>query len=520
MRDEVDPAAELGAASDAVEVEVLILGAGVCGISVGVGCLRAGIDDIVVIERADGPGGTWRHNTYPGCAVDIPTHVYSFSWAPNPGWEHTFARQPEVKAYLENIVERCGLAEKTRYGVEMLGADWDDTAHLWRVETTHGTYLARHLVTAPGPLHEPQIPDLPGLDSFEGQAFHSSHWPDDLDLEGKNVVVLGTGASALQFVPAIQPQVGHLTVLQRTPSWVMPKADWRTSALERRALGRFPSLLRGYREVQWATMDFFVDRAVNHVRYANMFKAIGKWHMRRHVKDPALREILTPDYSPTCKRLGLSNDFYRAVVQPNVEVLASAGARLGPHAVETVDGRLIDADVVIFGTGFHTLQTHPVNRQIRGRGGVSLEDRWHGSPTAHMGTTVAGFPNMYFMFGPNVGTLSGFVMAEAQTDYILGAMRAMAPREWTSIEVRPEAQAAFVRHTDEVLNRSTFLLGGCSSYYLAADGTRASLPWPGTMRDLCRTLALFDAESYEGRRPPAPAPAVGHESRRLPPGRR
>lgn len=482
------------------EVEVLILGAGVSGIAVGARCLQAGVRDVVLIERSAGPGGTWRHHTYPGCAVDIPSHVYSFSWAPNPSWPRLFATQPDVKDYIESAVESSGISSHIRYGVEVLDATWNDQIHRWQVTTTQGAYLARHFVAAAGPLHEPMIPDLPGREEFAGESFHSSSWPADLDLTGRKVVVIGTGASALQFVPAIQPDVAQMTVLQRTPSWVMPKLDWNTTRFERGLLRRVPALIKPYRNIMWAVMDVFLGLAMKHPRFARAMGLVGKWHMRRTIKDRSLRKALTPDYAPTCKRLGLSNNFYQAIAAPNVELVTAAASRLRSKGVETVDGRFIEADVVIFGTGFHTIQSHPVNTRIRGRYGVTLADLWHGSPTAYLGTTVSGFPNLYWMFGPNAGTLSGFVMAEAQAEYIVGAVQTMLDHGWSSIDVRPEEQADFVRRADEVLSKSTFAVGGCSSYYLAADGDRVTLVWPGSMRNLQRSLADFDAAPYEVER--------------------
>lgn len=488
-------------------VDVLILGAGVCGISALAGCLRAGIEGVVAIERSDAVGGTWHHNVYPGCAVDIPTHVYEFSWAPNPDWSRVFAPQPEIKGYLETIVRDHSLFSKIRLGVEMLDASWDDTAHRWLVHTTDGSYSAKSFVSAAGPLHEALIPQLPGLSSFQGELFHSSAWPQNLDLEGKRVVVLGTGASALQFVPAIQPKVAHMTVLQRTPSWVMPKFDWTVSRAEKALLRRFPALMRFIRLLLWSVMDLFVLLATMHPRFARVFGLIGKWHMRRFITDRQTRRALTPTYAPTCKRLGLSNDFYRAMAAPNVRLVTSPAREIREHSVVAEDGHEVEADVIIFGTGFKTMQQHPVNKRIKGRGGKSLQEVWQGNPTAYLGTTVSGFPNAFIMFGPNVGTLSGFVMAEAQTDYLVGALQAMGRHGITSIDVYPTAQQAFVDKCDRFFEGSTFIRGGCDSYYLDhKTGSRVSLAWPGSMAGLRRTLATFDLVPYRIEKGTNPAP--------------
>lgn len=497
------------------EIEVLILGAGVCGVAAGVGLRRAGHDDFVIIERADDIGGTWHHNTYPGCAVDIPSHLYSFSYAPSGKWSRVFAPQPEVKDYLIEVVDRFDLRRNIRFGVELLDATWLEEAQRWRIRTTAGTYLARSFVSAPGPLHEPIIPALPGLSDFQGELFHSSSWPADLDLHGKRVVVLGTGASALQFVPRIQPEVASLTVLQRTPSWVLPKADWKITRFEKRLLQLFPWLARVSRYVMWAPMDLFFVLATRHPRFARGLGLIGKLNLRRHIKDPQLRRDLTPTYAPTCKRLGLSNDFLPAMAKDNVHLVTSPAASLDATSVTTTDGRVFPADVVIFGTGFQTIQHHPMNSRVRGRDGRTLEEVWQGSPRAFMGTSVPGFPNAYTMFGPNIGTLSGFVMAEAQTDYLLAALKTMESHGLASVDVTEESLDDFTATVDRILKTSTFAVGGCSSYYLDDKAGRVSLVWPWSMAAMRVKLRKFDLTAYRTvalsreRTEPLPAAKTG-----------
>jgi cyclohexanone monooxygenase len=482
------------------EVEVLILGAGVCGIAAAIGLERAGVHSFVLIDRADEIGGTWHHNRYPGCAVDIPTHAYSFSFAPNPDWSRVFAPQQEIEDYLLRIVDEYRIRERIALNTEVLEAAWDDDAQRWKVTTSAGDYLAKAFVIAPGPLHEAVTPSLPGLGTFKGTAFHSSRWPTELDLTGRRVVAIGTGASAIQFLPAIQPQVERLTVLQRTPSWVMPKLDWPTTRTERKLLRRFPFLMRLERWVMWAPMDLGLVVITRHPRIARLASLIGRAHMRRSIKDRALRRALTPDYLVTCKRVGLSNDYYQTFAQPNVELVTSAAAEIREHSVLTADGREFECDTIIYGTGFHTLPHHPVNERVRGRDGRSLAEVWRGCPRAYMGTTIAGFPNAFFMFGPNIGTLSGFIMAEAQTDYIVGAIDALRRNELASVDVTPEAQAAFVNEVDAVAEHTTLApaIGGCTSYYID-DQRRVALVWPWTMITMRRRLKRFDLEQYETR---------------------
>jgi cation diffusion facilitator CzcD-associated flavoprotein CzcO len=482
--------------TEATEVEVLILGAGVSGIAAAVACLRAGHDDVVIVERAHDVGGTWLHNTYPGCAVDIPTQVYSFSYAPNPDWSRFYAPQREILDYLRRVADDFGVRPKLRLGTELLAATWDERAQRWQVRTSDGDYRARTFVSAPGPLHEPFVPDLPGLDTFTGRRFHSAQWPADLDLAGQRVVVLGTGPSALQFVPAIQPEVASLHLLQRTAAWVVPKVDWRTTRLERSLLRHVPGASRVTRALVWAFMDAFFSLMIHHPRAAQALAPVGRWHLRRAIDDPTTRELLTPDYTPTCKRLGLSNDYYRALGQPNVAVRGATVDEVRPGAVVTSAGEVIEADVLIFGTGFRTVQTHPINDRIVGRAGHTLQQEWRGNPTAYLGTTVAGFPNAFFMFGPNAGTLSGFAMAEAQAIYLVGALDAMRRADLGVVDVLPDRQDAFVADADRRLAGTTWAAGGCASYYLSHEGARVTLPWPRSMTALRRHLRRFDVAAY------------------------
>jgi cyclohexanone monooxygenase len=481
-----------------INVEVLILGAGVSGIAAGLGLQRAGIDSFLIVDRSDEIGGTWHHNRYPGCAVDIPTHAYSFSFAPNPNWSRVFAPQQEIEDYLLGVVERFGLRERIALNTEVLESAWDDELQRWRVTTTAGEYLAKAFVIAPGPLHEAVKPPLPGLETFTGTAFHSSVWPADLDLTGRSVVAIGTGASAIQFLPAIQPHVKRLTVLQRTPSWVMPKLDWPVSRTEKQLMARFPFLMRLARWAMWGPMDLGLVVITRHPRIANLVKMIGRAHIRRSIRDRSLRRALTPDYLPTCKRVGLSNNYYQTFAQPNVELVTSPAAEIREHSVLTADEREFECDTIIYGTGFYTLPHHPINGRVRGRDGRTLAEVWQGCPKAYMGTTMPGFPNAFFMFGPNIGTLSGFIMAEAQTDYIVGALTALRRNGLESIDVRREAQAEFVREVDMLLDRSTLAgaVGGCTSYYLDDSG-RVALAWPWTMTTMRRRLKRFDLEPYE-----------------------
>lgn len=482
---------------DSQTVEVLILGGGICGVAAAIELRRAGINDVVIVERSSSVGGTWHHNTYPGCAVDIPSHVYCFSYALKPDWSRVYGTQAELEAYIGGVVDEFGVRDKVRLKTEVLDARWDANDRRWNVVTNRGVFRARFFVIAAGPLHEPIIPKLPGQDDFQGEAFHSSRWPADIDLTGRTVVAIGTGASAIQFVPAVQPQVGKLTLLQRTPSWVLPKPDWAITETSKRYLARIPLLIRLIRAFTWLVLDTFTTAAIRSQRFAAVLGFFGRLHIRWWIKDDATRQALTPEYLPTCKRLGFSNDYYRALAQPNIDLVTSPAVELREHSVVTADGREIPADTVIYGTGFQTLQHHPVADRIRGRSGETLAEVWKGNPKAHMGTTINGFPNAFLMFGPNAGTLSGFTMAEAQSKYLVGAILEAYRLGVAALEVTAAAQEEFVAEADKMLNESTFTLGGCDSYYLADGHRRVSLPWPGTMYSLTRRLRTFDPASYE-----------------------
>lgn len=486
-----------GLEHDGVTVEALILGAGICGIAAAIELRRAGIDDLVIVERAGSVGGTWHFNTYPGCAVDIPSHVYSFSYALKPDWSRVYGTQAELEEYIGSVVDEFGVRDKIRLTTEVLDARWDTDDRRWHVTTNRGVFRARFFVIAAGPLHEPIVPRLPGQDIFRGITFHSAQWPADVNLTGRTVVAIGTGASAIQFVPAIQPQVRKLTLIQRTPAWVLPKPDWEITETSKRYLARIPVLMKVLRVVTWLFLDSLITCSIRSTRFAKVLGFFGRLHIRRWIKDPETRKALTPTYLPTCKRMGFSNDYYRALAQPNIDLVASPAVELREHCVVTADGREIEADTVIYGTGFQTLQHHPVTERIRGRTGETLAEVWKGNPTAHMGTTINGFPNAFMMFGPNVGTLSGFTMAEAQAKYLAGAIREADRLGADALEVTARAQEDFVAAADKMLNKSTLVLGGCDSYYLADNHRRVSLAWPGTMYSLTRRLRKFDPESYE-----------------------
>jgi cation diffusion facilitator CzcD-associated flavoprotein CzcO len=488
------------------EVRVAVIGAGMSGIGAAIHMRRAGIEDFVVLERGSEPGGTWRDNTYPGCTCDVPTALYSYSFAPKPDWSRAFAPQEEIRRYLLDVAAEHGVADRIRCNADVLDAEWDEVGRRWRVQTSAGDYAARVLVSATGPWSEPVIPEIPGLESFEGKVFHSSRWDHEHDLDGARVAAIGSGASAVQFVPEIQPRVGSLTVFQRTAHWVLPKADRplgrRTQALFR----RWPATQRALRGGIYGTAEI-LGVATRNPRLLAPLQAAGLRHLRRSVPDPELRRILTPSYTIGCKRLLFSNEWYQALCRPNVDVVPHAVEEVRPHGILGADGVERAADTIILGTGF-TITDLPIAARVRGREGRSLEQTWRGSPTGYLGSVVHGFPNFFILLGPNIGNghSSAFVLSETQIGYMIGALRAMSRRNLAGVEVREDVQERFNVEVQSRLAGTVWNAGGCMSYYLDANG-RNSTMFPGSTFELRRRLGRFDLADYTVSAP-APEPAT------------
>ncbi len=475
---------------DPTHLRVAIVGSGFGGLGAAIRLSQQGIDDFLVFERADDLGGTWRDNSYPGCTCDVPSHLYSFSFAPNPGWSRSFSGQPEIWEYLRECAHRFGIVPRIRFGHEVRGASWDERRRHWRVETSHGTWTADVLVAAAGPLSEPAIPALPGLDRFAGKVFHSARWDHDHDLHGRQVAVVGTGASAIQFVPEIQPEVGRLSVFQRTAPWVLPRRDRALTEAERRLYRALPAAQRLARwSIYWAREGFTVGFL--RPRVMRLPQRLALRHLREAVGDPELRARLTPDYTLGCKRVLLSNDYLPALTRPNVAVVTAGIREVRPDGLVTDDGAVHPADTIIFGTGFRATDM-PVASRITGRDGHTLSEVWAGSPKAYLGVTVAGFPNLFLLLGPNtgLGSTSVVLMIEAQVEYLLRALGHLRRAGAATVEPRPEAQEAFLAEVDARM-RPTVWSSGCASWYMDRTG-RVSAIWPGFSSAYRRRLRRFD----------------------------
>jgi cation diffusion facilitator CzcD-associated flavoprotein CzcO len=474
---------------------IAIVGAGFSGLGMAIRLKQAGIDDFVVLERAADLGGTWRDNRYPGCQCDVESNLYSFSFAPNPDWTRLFPLQREIWDYLERCADLYGVRPKILFNHRVTAADWREDQSRWLLRTAGGELSADFLVGAAGPLSEPSVPAIPGLSDFQGPRFHSACWDDSVDLRGKRVAVVGTGASAIQLVPRIQPLVGRLHLFQRTPAWILPHRDRPVRPLARTLYRRLPGLQRAARTgVYWWRETFAV--AFMKVRRDSPPERFARGHLERQVADPELRRRLTPDYAVGCKRILISNDFYPAIQQPNVELVTEAIREVRPHSVVTADGKERVVDALILATGFKVTDV-PFAHAVRGRDGRLLADLWQGSPRAYRGTTVAGFPNLFLLLGPNTGLghTSVLIMLEAQLRYVLGALRHLRRKGRSRLEVRPEAEAAFNAGIQRALEGTVWNSGGCKSWYLDRRGGNPII-WPGMTWPYVRLMRRFDPGAY------------------------
>ncbi|MCH5643221.1 NAD(P)/FAD-dependent oxidoreductase [Gordonia sp. ABSL49_1] len=477
-----------------VYVDVLVVGVGFGGLA-ALHSLRRDHPDLSVlaIERAATAGGVWRENNYPGAACDVPTSLYSLSFAPNPDWSHTYGAQHEIYRYLRDVAE--GFADEIRYNCALLDASWNDTDQEWTAQTEHGPIRCRFLVAAPGALSEPGIPSIPGSDDFGGTTFHSAHWDHRHRLDGRRVAIVGSGASAIQIVPEIVDKVEHLTVLQRTPAWVVPRLDRSIGLLERGLYRRIPAAHRLMRKLVWAYREFYVLLMARRPKLLPIATAIAKAQLRVQVHDRELRRRLTPSYTIGCKRMLLTNKWFPALQRPNVTVTGALTGLTPGGAIDDA-GTEHKVDTVIFATGF-TPTTPPIASAIRGRTGDTLADTWAGSPRAYRGVSVHGFPNLLFLYGPNtnLGHSSIVLMLEPQADYVSTTIGTLRRMNKTTVEVTQAAQDHYNAHLDLELDGTVWNSGGCSSWYLDDTGHN-SVMWPNYTSTYRRLMATFEPADH------------------------
>ena len=481
-------------------VEVAIVGAGLAGLGMAIALRRAGRTDFIVLERAASVGGTWRDNTYPGVACDVPSHLYGFADYPNPDWSGVFAKGAEIRGYLEDVAERERLGERLRLRTPVLGAEWDAAASVWRIETggdDPGSIEAEALVLACGRLTEPAIPDIPGLETFPGPLFHSSRWDHDADLTGARVALVGTGASAVQVLPELARTAGHITLFQRTPAWIVPRGGADYADQDRRLFAEHPDALDRLRAELYSEGEARFASRSGDATAAAAAHATALEHLYAQIGDPALRASLTPDYAFGCKRVLLSDDFYPAVSSDRVTLEASALARVDGRMLTSKGGTVAEVDALVLATGFASTR-QPYAELVRGEGGVALAEHWSQGMTSFGSTVVSGFPNMFVLNGPNasLGHNSSVLMIEEQAAY---AVRALDARDtWTDGVLRA-TPAAEQQYTDEIAAAATstpWIAGGCRNWYVDERSGRLTLLWPGTVDAFRERLARADGSEF------------------------
>jgi cation diffusion facilitator CzcD-associated flavoprotein CzcO len=469
------------AATDDGVLSVLIVGAGFSGIAMAIRCREAGIGPLAIIEKGDGVGGTWRENTYPGAACDVPSHLYSLSFAPKADWSRLYARQPEIEGYLRDVATSHGLLPLIRFRTALLKATWDEERALWRAQTDRGEILARAIVSGAGGLHHPKMPDIAGQGDFAGAAFHTATWDHSVDLKGRRVGVIGTGASAIQVVPELAEIAGQLTLFQRTPPWIMPKNDRAIPEARKERYARLPFLRWLERVRLFWRLEF--PALVGFTRVSKVTaqaEGMARHHLRKAVPDKALRAKLTPNYRFGCKRVLLSDDYYPALQRKTVTLETGGIDRIVPDGVRMADGTHHRLDALIYATGFDVTGGF-LRTEVVGRGGRRLAEAWADGMQAFQGITVAGFPNYFIMLGPNtgIGHNSIIAMIEIQVSHILGCLRALGDGK-LAIEVREPAQVRFVERIRNRMKASIWQAGGCRSWYLDARGRNTTL-WPDSV---------------------------------------
>ncbi|MEU7718476.1 flavin-containing monooxygenase [Streptomyces tibetensis] len=485
-------------------VRVAVVGSGFGGLGAAVRLRREGVTDFVVLERASSVGGTWRDNSYPGCRCDVPSHLYSFSFAPHPDWPRTFSGQEHIRAYLEHVTDVFRLRPHIRFDSEVKRMTWNAERLCWDIETSSGNLSADLVVSATGPLSDPKVPDIPGLESFPGKVFHSARWDHDYDLRGKRVAMVGTGASAAQIVPSIQPDVSRLTLFQRTAPWVMPRMDRAISDIERWVHRRLPFTSQVRRGLLWGIREVQVQAFTKHPGQLGLVEDMARRNMARSIKDPALRAKLTPDYRIGCKRILLSSDYYPALAQPNVDVIASGLTEVRGSTLVAADGSEAEVDAIVFGTGFHVTDM-PIAERVVGADGRTLAETWKGGMEALRGASAAGFPNWMTVIGPNtgLGNSSMILMIESQLNYLADYVRQLDVLGGrVALDARPDAVRTWNDRVQERMKRTVWNTGGCTSWYLDASGRNTTI-WPGTTGEFRRATRRVDLAEYEVLRAPA-----------------
>lgn len=480
---------------------VAVIGSGFGGLGMAYYLKKAGIDALTIFEKGEDVGGTWRENTYPGAACDVPSHLYSFAFEPHYPWAYRYGKQDEILNYLRHVAERHDILRHVRFGKALTAADFDAARGVWRLVFADGSrHEANVLVSAVGQLHRPKIPKIPGAESFAGVSFHSARWQHDYDFSGKRVAVIGTGPSAVQFVPAIQPRVGAMQVYQRSPGWTIPKFDRKFTRFERVLLKYVPLLHDLDRRRIFWLFEFLSSALQRRARLNRpatfIFKTAARLLMNTQIKDPALRRKLTPDYAVGCKRVLLSNEWLPALVAPNVELVTDGIREITPSGVVADDGKLREVDAIVYGTGFEATGFLAPMR-ISGLNGQTLNERWQQGAEAYMGMTVSGFPNLFILYGPNTNLGAGSIiyMLEAQQKYVTQAVELLRRQRLRYIDVKPDVIGDYNAMLRRRNKEDSVYESGCRSWYITADG-RNTVSWVGYMSEFGRRVRRLDPAHF------------------------
>ena len=473
-----------------------IVGAGISGILAAIRLRKIGYHNFKIIEKANRVGGTWRENTYPGCGCDVPSALYSYSFAPSAKWSHLFAKQPEILSYLEEVSEKFDIKPLIQFDTALENAQWDDQRNLWVIDTNQGQYLSKTVVFATGPITEPQMPKLDGIESFTGDMFHSAKWQHDIDLTGKRIAVIGTGASAIQFVPQIQPKAKALYVFQRTAPWVLPKPDVELGELGKSVMAKYPLIQAGWRKSVAQSLNA-INFGLRNPAALKPVNALGKQLLKLQIKDPVLRKNVTPNFLVGCKRILFANNYYPALQAPNTTLIPHGLVKVEGNTVIAANGERHDVDVIIWGTGFEVSHP-PIGKKVFNSKGQRLSDLWKDtSPEAYLGTSMQDVPNAFLVLGPNVLVYDSFIgLAEAQLDYIVDGLQKVKAQEIAALTIKPTVLRQHNERVQKHLKTTVFNSGGCQSYYLDANG-RNFAAWPWSLETLRQRLKQLNLHDYD-----------------------
>jgi len=481
--------------SDVHIYDTIVVGAGISGIAAAYKMNQAGYHDYVVFEKADRVGGTWRDNNYPGCGCDVPSALYSFSFSPSHKWSHLFAKQPEILSYLEDVAAKFDLNKKIEFNNELVSAKWDQSQGIWNLETSKGLYKAKTVMFTTGPITEPSMPKVKGIETFKGEMFHSARWNHDYDLKGKRVAVIGTGASAIQFIPQVQPLASELFVFQRTAPWVLPKADMDLNDTAKNIIKRFPVIQKTWRN-SIAQILNGINFGLRNPKTLKPVNALSRQLLKLQIKDEQLRKDVTPNFDIGCKRLLFANNYYPALQQDNVKLIPHGLVEIDGNTVISANGERHEVDVIIWGTGFEVSHP-PIGKRVYDVEGKLLADRWKdSSPEAYLGTSIEGLPNAFLVLGPNILVYDSFIgIAEAQIGYIVDGLVKMKSQKIKQLVIKKEVIAKHNHLVQKHLKTTVFNAGGCKSYYLDANG-RNFAAWPWSLKELRSRLKKMDLDHY------------------------